>query len=170
MPFIDLSETDLLNREDVLGFALESIFFDARDRAVDDTFIRHAAQYASDLNLMHDYVDLKFMPSTCFATNRSKWLSFREIRGGKTGARDLAFFCKEHGIGAIFPVIARAVDVGMLHPDGYSVATRGGVDKVEEVKNTYLTSDSFPSKRGLPRMFSGNRDDLFRKSVRLDGF
>jgi hypothetical protein len=167
---LKLSETDLLDRPDVLALAGESIYFDAREKSVSGQFRENAIAYAKAHDLASTYVDLKFMPSTFFATTAAKWRIFAEMRGGKTGAADLAIHCKNNNIGAIFPVVPRIKDIGMTHPDGYSVATRGGAQNVEERKNTYLTSDDLPSITGALRPFDGDRDNLFWRSTMLNGF
>jgi hypothetical protein len=164
-----LAEQGVLEQPDVLALAGESIFFDSRTRPVPPAHIAKAHEIAAARELGLYYVRLNFVPSTCFATTRDKWRVFGALRGQPRGDEDVCHLCKEQGLHAVFPVVARVKDIGMLHEDGYSVRVLGK-ENVPEVKNTYLTSDDLPLPAGKPRPFTGNMGRLYEESVELRDF
>lgn len=167
--FAELRDMKLLAAPDVLAFAGESIYFDARNKPLPQWYPAQARRLASVRDLTPDYVRLKFLPSTCFATTREKWATFGEIRGHPRGAEEVCVLCREQNLFALFPVVARVKDIGMLHESGYSVGIHGA-EGVREIKNTYLMADDLPPRAGPPRLFTGNMDQLFQDSAKLTGF
>ena len=154
------------------GSVESSILFDSRGKDVAPEFVDRATTVAKDLHLYERVFYQKFMPSSCFATTRSKWSLFRNVRGETNGDVALCRTMIERDKKCIMPLVARVVDTGMLHDDGWSVYWHGKAG-VREVKSTYLTSDelSDPTTQ-LKRVvnFDGDLGMLFRASVRLEGF
>ncbi len=167
--FEGLVKGGMLTKPEILALAGESIYFDSRARAVPPGYAAKARATAVTRNLAAEYVALNFVPSTCFATTREKWHSFGALRGQPRGDEDVCNLCKENGLFAIFPVVARVRDIGMLHDDGYSVGVLGK-DHVSEIKNTYLMSDDLPPSTQELRPFTGNMGRLFEESVELRSF
>jgi hypothetical protein len=82
------------------------------------------------------------MPSSCFATNRSKWAEFGHTRGEGHGPRKVVERCQNEGKRVIWPVIARCADIGMHHEIGYSMTLKKTKDKIPG-KSVYITSGLF---------------------------
>jgi len=167
--FAALAKEDLLTRPEILALAGESIFFDSRARALPPGHAVKAKAAAIARNLAAEYLPLNFVPSTCFATTREKWRSFGALRGQPQGDEDVCKLCKDEGLFAVFPIVARVKDVGMLHADGYSVGILGK-DHVPEIKNTYLMSDDLPPSTQKIGPFTGNVGRLFEESVQMHTF
>jgi tetratricopeptide (TPR) repeat protein len=158
--------------DSVWAIAGESIFFDAQTKVPDARLLRAAKLHAVTNRLWEQYTSFSFVPSTCFASTRSKWLQFSATRGQPNGDVDLCERCKAEGKRCIFPVVARVKDVGMLHPDGYSVMIHTAAN-VSGVKNCYLmTGDIRPDPSAVPelRAFNGDAGQLFSRSTLLNGF
>jgi hypothetical protein len=150
----------------------ESIFFDAQRVMPSRGFIEAAKAHARKHQLWEQYIPLDFIPSTCFATNRQKWTQISATRGQTNGDVELCHRCRTEGKKCLFPVVARVKDVGMLHPDGYSVSIHTA-ENVTSVKNCYLVSgDIRPWANVMPelRPFDGNAGLLFWRSTKLNGF
>jgi hypothetical protein len=167
--FSTLRASGALEDPSTIGLAGESIYFDARHNTLPLWYPAQARRLASRRRLTEEYVKLKFLPSTCFATTRAKWAEFGAIRGRPRGAEEVCVLCREQSLVAIFPVVARVKDIGMLHESGYSVGIHGAAG-VREIKNTYLVADDLPPRSGPPRPYTGNVDQLFQDSTKLTGF
>jgi hypothetical protein len=158
--------------DSVWAIAGESIFFDAGRIAPNKDLIEAARTHASKHCLWEQFIPLDFIPSTCFATNRRKWAEIAVTRGSVNGDVDLCHRCRNEGKKCLFPVVARVKDVGMLHPDGYSVSIHTEKN-VTGVKNCYLLSEDIePTTSVIPelRPFDGNAGLLFWQSTGLNGF
>jgi hypothetical protein len=167
--FAGLRDLDLLAAPDVLALAGESIYFDARRNQLPLWYAAQARRVAHRRGLASDYVKLKFLPSTCFATTRAKWATFGAVRGQPRGPEAVCKLCIDQTLFAVFPVVARVKDIGMLHESGYSVGIHGA-EGVKEIKNTYLMADDLPPLTGKPKPYTGNMDQLFQESAKLTGF
>ena len=169
--FLAASGTDDFRSSRVWAIAGESIFFDGQSVQVSDEWVARAKLFAEARNLYNCYIELNFLPSTCFATTRSKWNEFSETRGLPCGDVDVCDRCRDEHKYAIFPIIARVKDVGMQHSDGYSVLIHS-LENVTSVKSTYLTANDAPQNFNLdtPVPFKGSDGELWRRSVLLEGF
>jgi hypothetical protein len=63
--------------------------------------------------------------STSFAVTREGWETFGPIRGRLYGDVALGQYFQDHGLTSVYPVMPRVKDVGMLHPEGFSVVQQG---------------------------------------------
>jgi hypothetical protein len=171
--FSNIRKLGLLSDDSVWAAAGESIFFNARRGQITPELLAGAEAEVLKNNLHWQYTYHSFIPSTCFATTREKWAEFGVSRGQPLGDVDVCKRCHDEHKRAVFPIVPRVRDIGMLHEDGFSVMIKG-VENVPEVKHTYLTSDllsgeSTPSTASLIP-FSGDAGLLYRKSTLLEGF
>ncbi len=170
--FIAMRNAPAFRDNAVWAIAGESIFFDGRTVLPDKQFTEAARLHAVENQLWEKFIPLEFIPSTCFATNRQKWIQFSETRGQPLGDMDVCHRCQAEGKKCLFPVVARVKDIGMLHPDGYSVSIHTK-ENVTGVKSCYLMSDETQPALGLmPRLrpFDGDVGLLFWRSTLLNGF
>ena len=168
--FDEMRRKNVLTDDQNWAIAGESIFFNARDLPIPDGWPAAMHKLALEERLNVAYVANKFIPSTCFATTREKWAQFGQTRGQPLGDVDLCNRCQEEDRYAIFPVVPRVKDVGMLHDNGYSVSIHSKAG-VSEVKNTYLMSDELLGE-GQPdihemKPFVGNAGRIFTLSTLL---
>lgn len=154
------------------AIAGESVFFNARDKALPEGWPDEMRQLAATEGLVGHYVTHNFVPSTCFATTEAHWRRIGPVRGQDCGDVKLCTLCQEEDGWCVFPVVPRAKDVGMLHDSGHSVLihTRDGV---RERKNTYLMSDALlapdqPGLAGRLTPYAGNAGRLFTLSTLLE--
>ena len=124
---------------DVWAAALESVFFDSCHGNVLPSDIKECRQMARDQDLISKYINRKELPPSCFVVTADKWAEWSESHG-KAGPAIalLQRRLQAEGKTVLWPIVARARDVGMLHPKGYSMKLREGT--VFEQKNTFLTS------------------------------
>lgn len=169
--FDDIRRQGLLDDPRHWAIAGESVFFNARDKALPEEWPRAMRQLAADEGLAGFYVTHNFVPSTCFATTDAHWRRFGATRGQPLGDVDLCALCRDEDGWCVFPVVPRVKDIGMLHDNGYSVLihTRDGV---QERKNTYLMSDDLlppghPAPAGLT-LYGGNAGRLFTLSTLIE--
>jgi hypothetical protein len=170
--FLEMSRSSAFHDDAVWAIAGESIFFDSQKVTLDGQFVADAKNYAKVNRLWEQFITFGFIPSSCFATNRHKWAEFAITRGETNGDVTLCQRCRVEGKKCLFPVVARVKDVGMLHPDGYSVLIHS-MENVKEVKNCYLMSgDILPDLEGRSslRQFDGHEGQLFWRSTQLNGF
>lgn len=170
--FIAMEQSPSFLDNSVWAIAGESIFFDGQGIVPDEKLVEAAKAYATDQRLWEQFISFDFVPSTCFATNRQKWVQFSATRGQPNGDVDLCQRCREEAKKCLFPIVARVKDVGMLHPDGYSVMIHSK-ENVASVKTSYLLSgDIVASSPVRPefRPFDGHPGQLFWRSTRLNGF
>jgi hypothetical protein len=125
-------------RPNVWAIAGESRFFDSNRHSPSDTDVDRALEAARSYNLIHKFVYLDFLPSSCFATTRDKWAEFGDTRGTIRGDRAVVDRCLAEGKLCFWPVIARCRDIGMHHPLGYSVRWKGL--RHAGFKNSYIVS------------------------------
>ena len=150
----------------------ESIFFDARGNALPPGYSSLARDFVMEERLVNAFQKLKFVPSTCFATTSEKWKEFSVTRGQPLGDVDVCKRCEKEDKYCIFPIVPRVKDIGMLHPDGYSVLIHTAAN-VKSIKSTYLMSSDIPCPDGfgpfslLPEHKNG---ELWRRTVLLEGF
>ncbi len=156
-PFVLFSEDDVIFEKDSLTYAqqiivtpdwtdpdvwaaaLESIFFDSVHGTVLPRDIKECRQMARDQDLISKYINRKELPPSCFVVTADKWAEWSETRGMAGNAMGLLQRrLQAEGKTVLWPIVARARDVGMLHPKGYSMKLRKG--NVFEQKNTFLTS------------------------------
>ena len=168
--FDEMRRQEVLNEDQNWAIAGESIFFNAREQTIPDEWPAAMRKLAIEERLNVAYVTNKFIPSTCFATTREKWAEFGQTRGQPLGDGDVCKRCQEEERYAIFPVVPRVKDVGMLHDNGYSVSIHSK-SGVSEVKNTYLMSDELigPDQPGLHEMklFKGSAGRIYTLSTLL---
>ena len=94
---------------------------------------------ARDQDLISKYINRKELPPSCFVVTADKWAEWSGTRGMAGNAMGLLQRrLQEEGKTVLWPIVARARDVGMLHPKGYSMKLRRG--NVFAQKNTFLTS------------------------------
>lgn len=169
--FDNMTRHDDFLSAQIWAVAGESIFFDSKGVAISPAFREAARGFAIERRLVPAYVSLNFVPSTCFATNRRKWREFGATRGQPVGDVDVCDRCRDEQKFTLFPVVPRVSDVGMLHPDGHSVAIHSR-ENVTSVKSTYLTSDDFnrESAHAAPARFTGDEGELWRRTALLEGF
>ena len=162
----------LIQDESFWAIAGESIYFDARDKTPDQVFVERAVKIASERHLLDKFGTLDFIPSSCFATSRSRWSEFGSTRGQPRGDFEVIRRCKQEGRRCAFPLVPRAKDVGMLHDFGYSV-TLHTKEGVRSVKNTYLLADDLLPQGPLepPRLepFRGDPGALFAETTLRSG-
>jgi hypothetical protein len=189
-PFVLFAEDDIVFAPDALGWfrqaaavglaeddsvwavSGESIFFNARGGQVTPELKSGALSHARFHNLYPTYTYHSFIPSSCFATTDKKWAEFGVTRGQPLGDVDLCNRCADEQKRAVFPIIPRVRDIGMLHKDGFSVTIKGA-DNVSELKQTYLTSADL-AEEGADnvnlKLFDGDAGLLYRRSTLLEGF
>ncbi|WP_296713260.1 hypothetical protein [Rhodoblastus sp.] len=162
---------EAFNDPDVWAIAGESVFFDAQEKNLPDGYVELARNYAVEKRLGRAFIKLNFVPSTCFATNATKWKEFGATRGQREGANDVCKRCAAENKFCLFPIVPRVTDTGMLHPDGYSVLLHSR-ERVQEIKSTYLTSDDLPSDeiKGVLVPFTGSDGEIWRRTALLEGF
>ena len=148
----------------------ESIFFNAEHRALPEGWRDEMLSLAVREDLVEYYIHHNFLPSTCFATSREKWMIFGSTRGQPLGDVDVCQRCAAEDRHGIFPVVPRVKDVGMLHDDGFSVSIHTAAG-VSEIKNTYLMSDDLPGTAQLSpgkfREYKKSAGELFTQSTKL---
>lgn len=142
----------------------ESIFFDAREKQSQPENISVYKNLVGKNSLQAAFTFFPFVPSTCFAVNRESWALIGKTRGQPRGDEDVCALIKEQNLLCIFPIVARVSDLGMLHPNGFSVSIHGA-QNVKERKNVFLTSDMVERPKIEWFRFTGNGDDLFRATV-----
>jgi hypothetical protein len=138
--FIRAYESGLLNDENSWAITGESIYFNSRENVPSAQHVARAKEISIARGYYNKFTTFPFVPSTCFATSRKKWKLFGTVRGGPVGDVELCKLCAEQGKFCVFPILPRINDVGMLHPDGYSVGIHG-VSGVQQINNTYLMSE-----------------------------
>jgi tetratricopeptide (TPR) repeat protein len=169
--FNGIRNLGLLEHGNNWAIAGQSIFFDARKKAVDQGFVQRVARLAEEQDLAHKFTTHDFVPSSCFATTRRWWAEFGNTRGEPRGDVSLCRRTKEEGRGCVFPIVPRAKDVGMLHDYGYSVTihTREGV---EAITRPYLLAEDLPLGRPIDHLnlesFQGDQGLLFRQTTLLE--
>jgi len=152
-------------RPNVWAIAGESRFFDSFRHSPCDTDISDALHLAESHKLIDRFVYLEFVPSSCFATTRSKWAEFGETRGITRGDRAVVDRCLAEGKVCFWPVIARCRDIGMHHPLGYSVRWKG-LDHMA-FKNSYIVSGILkPSSGELTELSTRQKDALLSQFTR----
>ena len=166
-------ETEAFRSERVWAVAGESIFFNAQGKAVVDRVKADAIGIVEAENLIDKFIEVTFLPSTCFMTSVAKWKQFASTRGQPLGDMDVNARCQAEGRTCVMPVVPRVRDVGMLHDLGFSVSIHT-VAGVNELKNTYLTSDDLKDRRAepsiLPTPFKGQEDALYQRYTLLHGY
>lgn len=143
--FLSMLHQDSFLRDDVWGIAGESKYFDLKGEIASDEQRRSAFSFALEKNLLDKFSYMHLMPSSCFATNRSKWAEFGHTRGEGHGPRKVVERCRNEGKRIIWPIIARCADIGMYHEIGYSMTLKKSKDKIPG-KSSYITSGIFGSK------------------------
>jgi hypothetical protein len=168
--FKGMRDLGVLTREEIWAVAGESVFFDARKAEIPPGLVEDAIAAANAQVLATQYIQHKFVPSTCFATSREKWQEFGSTRGEPAGDVKVCERCEAENKFSIFPIVARAKDTGMLHALGYSVMLHTK-ENVAEHKQTYLLSDMLTPMPELGfQEFQGNAGLLFQQSTLLEGF
>jgi hypothetical protein len=143
----------------VWAIAGESKFFDSNRHVPSDADISRALEVAQTHSLIDRFVYLNFIPSSCFATTRSKWAEFGKTRGTTNGDRAVVERCRVEGKLCLWPVIARCHDRGMHHPLGYSVRWKGLNHPV--FKNSYVVSGMLKGASGNLSELTAGKEALF---------
>jgi len=171
--FLAMRETPEFLSPATWAIAGESVFFDAKQRAFGQELVIDARLHAKRRGLWNKFVAERFLPSTCFATTRNKWAEFSATRGQPLGDVDVCNRCAAEEKRCLFPVVGRVKDIGMLHPDGYSILIHSEKKVQQNDKNCYLLSDEIcPDDAAvlIPEKFNGDRNLLYWQSVLLNGF
>src|SRR5229473_1352329 len=92
--FAEIRALGLLEQEGIWAIAAESIFFDAREKYVEQSFIEEALTTTREQQLLNKYTTHKFVPSSCFATSRQRWAEFGEARGRTNGDVEVCGRCQ----------------------------------------------------------------------------
>jgi len=162
---------DLFKDDHCWAIAGESIYFDSRNKEVlNDDFERGIA-IIEELSLVSKFVTLNFIPSTCFATTSQKWADFGATRGLPRGDAEVCTRCRAENKYAIFPVVPRVKDTGMIHDLGFSVMLHSKEVAVNHNKQTYILSDQVIHNALLTESFSrfdGDTGALFRRTTLLE--
>jgi hypothetical protein len=152
-------------RPNVWAIAGESRFFDSFCHSPSDADVSLALELAENHSLIDKFVYLEFVPSSCFATSREKWVEFGETRGTTRGDRAVVDRCLAEDKVCFWPVIARCRDTGMHHPLGYSVRWKG-LDHTA-FKNSYVVSSMLkPSSGKLTELGTTQKDALLSEFTR----
>jgi hypothetical protein len=146
--------------------ACESVFFNSEGTPVSQDNLERLQEYARQEGVHSSYVELDFVPSTCFITTKEVWEQTKSVRSFPHGPESLNKFLTHLGKKTLSPVVPRARDIGMLHELGYSVAMLGK-DQVKEVKDTYITSGGLFHAENC-QLFAGNRDKLWLASCKMN--
>lgn len=170
--FLAMRDSAAFGEQSIWAIAGESIFFDGQRVMPDRHFIDEAKRHIEKDRLWEQFIPFDFIPSTCFATTREKWAQFSDTRGHPLGDTEVCQRCRAEGKKCLFPVVPRVKDVGMLHPDGYSVMIHSA-ENVTALKNCYLLSEDVRPESDLKspfRPFDGDAGRLFWQSTLLNGF
>ena len=152
-------------RPNVWAIAGESRFFDSHRHSPSEIAVSRALEVAGSYNLIHKFVYLDFLPSSCFATTRDKWAEFGDTRGTIRGDRAVVDRCLAEGKVCFWPVIARCRDTGMHHPLGYSVRWKGLHHTA--FKNSYVVSGMLKSAAAdLTELSTSQKDALLSEFTR----
>lgn len=143
----------------------ESIFFNAGSKPLSRVFRHAIAASANKTEIGLNYVTFNFVTSTVFALDKEKWALIREVRGEINGDVTLCKICDEHKYTCVFPVVARVMDIGMRHAQGYSVGIHSAAN-VDE-KNTYLSTDDLVTVYGTYSPYAGSRGRLYDLTANL---
>jgi hypothetical protein len=168
MYWFDFCHSNLLGHDSVWAIAGESIFFDSRTSTATAEQVGRLRRIADSQGLVNKYTAMDWVAPTCFAMTREAWITFGPIRGQTCGDIALNEFFKKHELRCVFPVMPRVKDIGMLHPDGFSVAVHGEDLVQGENKNVLLMSeDSYLAAKQF-EPYLGNRDELYAATSLLD--
>jgi hypothetical protein len=171
--FIRTFESGVLDDANNWATTGESIYFNARDKQPSREHVARAKELSVRRGYYNKLTTFPFVPSTCFATTRAKWKLFGEVRGRPVGDVELCKLCAELEKYCVFPILPRVNDVGMLHPDGYSVGIHG-VAGVEQINNTYLMAedvlDAVSPGSAFEMLPEEEKGQLFQESVLLEPF
>ena len=152
-------------RPNVWAIAGESRFFDSYRHVASNKDLHRALEVAHTQNLISRFVYLDFLPSSCFATGREKWVEFGKTRGTTRGDRAVVDRCLAEGKVCFWPVIARCRDIGMHHPLGFSVRWKGPHHTA--FKNSYLVSGMLKSAAGdLIELSASQKEALLSEFTR----
>jgi hypothetical protein len=153
-------------RPNAWAVAGESRFFDSYRHVPSNSDVDRALEITETENLVDRFVYLDFVPSSCFATTREKWAEFGSTRGKVRGDRAVVDRCLAEGKVCFWPVIARCRDIGMHHPQGYSVRWKGL--NHERFKNSYVVSGMLNAASGdLVELPTSRKDTLLNEFTRF---
>ncbi|GGW48420.1 glycosyltransferase family 2 protein [Alishewanella tabrizica] len=142
----------------------ESVFFDyGKKEKPTESKIEELIEISKKLSKY--YCKLSFVPSTSFITTSKIWQSYNKIRSFPRGPESLNSYYKKHSQKTIFPIVARAIDIGMEHESGYSIANLGK-GNVKEIKNSYAMAKDYGDIRYLE--YSENLDLLFSATSNIE--
>lgn len=149
-------------RDDVWAIAGESKFFDSRGNPVSDTRKAEALAIATELEMVRKFCYHSWLPSSCFATTTAKWAEFGETRGLARGPKMVNDRCQAEGKISLWPVVARACDIGMHHTIGYSMTIHKKPEKIPQ-KSCYLTSRDVPAQDGPIEQFKDDGRRVYHR-------
>jgi hypothetical protein len=149
--------------DEVLFIGGESIFFNNKLLTHDSALISDVMNSDRLTDYEDKYLEVDFVPSTCFALVASNWTKFYKFRGLPQGPESLNYFLKSLGGKCVLPVGPRVNDIGMRHSDGYSMTTLSG--KVKEDKNFYLISNLFVEEFSPLNV---DRDNFYKATCLLE--
>lgn len=135
------------SREEIWAIAGESKVFDSGSRVVEEGEVQQAIDFCEEEHLYNKYTEFNFLPSSCFATSLEKWFEFGQTRGQPNGDRDVNIRCQQEFKKSLWPVVARCKDIGMHHPDGYSVTIHKSTSKIPLKSQNIMSDDLLP--RGI---------------------
>ena len=145
----------------------ESIFFDASQGTPSPEQVELLSRYAGSPEARAAYIELEFVPSTCFLTTKQIWEMTSNVRSFTSGPESLSRLMKRMNNRTLSPVTPRASDIGMLHELGYSVGLLGK-ENVSGIKNTFLMSGSTCLEPKEVKLYEQDKDRLFAASSKLD--
>lgn len=168
--WFEFALTKVEESSEILMACGESIYFnDVTGKATQDD-IERVKDVADDIGAESLYGFVKFAPSSCFASTKTKIKEISGIRGLPRGDVMLCQYMVDKGLNCIMPVVPRASDIGMHNDRGYSVALHGK-EKVDE-KRSYLFSKATDFlvmkeiKKGASDLFLYSRE--FKYSLESD--
>ena len=160
----------LLREKDVYFLALESVFFNRKEKELPKDLKGQAVEAVLSHGLAALYMRATHHTPTCFVASKDKW-GLLTVALGKTKVdHDINAYMMKNGFYTIFPVVPRCKDTGVQHPQSFSVVS-GKRDNID-YKNTYLLSDELKCdlKNIHPRFLEDKdfKDRLYGKYTKLD--
>jgi hypothetical protein len=118
----------------------ESIFFNNLTQDANERVVDRIKKSQRLVQLENKYIEVDFVPSTCFGLKSKSWAEYFMYRGMPEGPETLNSYLMLNNRKCLMPVVPRLNDLGMFHEDGYSMMTLKG--NVKEIKRPYLMSQS----------------------------
>jgi hypothetical protein len=148
-------------------FGLESTFFNHKINC--DQLGAENVQFLSQQSaLTGGYIQLDYVPSTCFAVSRSIWKFIRILRAFPEGPETLNRFVRKTNAAVFAPVLPFAIDIGSSINKKHSYTTNSESGAQLESKNPYYLvmdwASSDPGSNHLLYLSEEMRDLLYSAS------